>query len=480
MYKAAIGDLTEALYVVSGSVLYSVASDKTVTELGPVEGDLRARVDIAANTDSICVIVEPRGYYFDGTIKTGTHTAAGNNATVLTDSAASFVEDALIGYRVANTTDGSAGIIVDNDQTTVTVERLTGGTDNDWDTSDAYRITGFGELVDDDFTSRGAGDVEFLDDFLLFREPNSGRIFGADYGTVTDFNALQYAIADTHPDNLVGLLSIHRLLIAFGERSGELWENTGAAGFPFERVINGTFNEGCLNGATVAEQDNAAYWVADDYTVRRLEGVTPVRVSQHAVEQWLTTVTVASLRAWSYEQDGHFFYGLAANEGTWVMDVTTGEWHERQTYGKSTWLPQEMEQFTGKELVGDSDSNKIGYLDFDTYLDWTDVQRMEWTYQPVFADGQRAFHDRLEIVLETGVADTGDEAPQIMLQYSDDGGVTWESLPDREFGLLGERLTRCIWHNLGSSRQRVYKCAVTDQARVAITNTLLEVRGGRL
>jgi hypothetical protein len=58
----------------------------------------------------------------------------------MTDSAASFTADALIGRIIYNTTDGSKGTITDNTDTTVTVAALTGGTDNDWDTSDAYAI----------------------------------------------------------------------------------------------------------------------------------------------------------------------------------------------------------------------------------------------------------------------------------------------------------------------------------------------------
>ena len=39
-----------------------------------------------------------------------------------------------------NSTDGSSGVITDNDATTVTVAALAGGTDNDWDTNDTYEI----------------------------------------------------------------------------------------------------------------------------------------------------------------------------------------------------------------------------------------------------------------------------------------------------------------------------------------------------
>ena len=69
----------------------------------------------------------------------GSHSAA-TSATVMTDSSASFTTDALIGWKIYNITDGSYGIVTDNDTTTVTVASLIGGTDNDWDTNDDYEI----------------------------------------------------------------------------------------------------------------------------------------------------------------------------------------------------------------------------------------------------------------------------------------------------------------------------------------------------
>jgi hypothetical protein len=69
----------------------------------------------------------------------GTHTGA-DDAAVLTDATKAWVDDALIGRTIANTTDGSSAAITDNDATTVT-GALGGGTQNDWDTGDVYTIT---------------------------------------------------------------------------------------------------------------------------------------------------------------------------------------------------------------------------------------------------------------------------------------------------------------------------------------------------
>ncbi len=221
-------------------------------------------------------------------------------------------------------------------------------------------------------------------------------------------------------------------------------------------------------------------FVADDYTVRMLEGFQPMRASTHAIEQRLAKETIISSMA--YSQEGHFFYSLTTDGGTYMYDIVTAEWSERESYGKANWSPQYSQPFAGKILVGDHDSNRIGELDFDTYADWGTTQRMEWTYQTIYADGQRAFHDRLEIGLETGLGLSDGQGidPRIMLQYSDDGGKTWKSLPDKQLGTLGKRQARVIWHNLGSSRERVYKAAVSDPIPITITDTIMEVRGGRL
>lgn len=345
--------------------------------------------------------------------------------------------------------------------------------------------TTFGQITDADFTSRGAGDVEFFDNYMLFREPRSGRFFCADLGSVTAFDALNYATAEGSPDVLVGIKVDHRNAILFGEKTVELWENTGAAGFPFERMINGIVEIGCINGKTVAKLDNSVWWVADDYTVRRLEGITPARVSTHAVEQWLRRVTLGALRGYSYSQEGHLFYVLRAPEGCFVFDVTTQLWAERETYGQETWNWANPVRFAGKVLVGSTVSNVIGELDPEYYYELGNTLRSEWTYQPVYTEGARAFHDRFELIIETGVGLTSGQgsAPEVMLSFSDDGGRTWHNLPNKSLGALGRSKTRVTWQALGSCSSphgRVYRVAVSDPVRLGVADTVLSVRGGRL
>jgi len=69
---------------------------------------------------------------------TGTHDG-GDDQAILTDSTAVWTVDAWIGFYLFNITDGSYGIITDNDATTITAT-LANGTDNDWDDDDVYEI----------------------------------------------------------------------------------------------------------------------------------------------------------------------------------------------------------------------------------------------------------------------------------------------------------------------------------------------------
>ncbi len=351
-------------------------------------------------------------------------------------------------------------------------------------TPNAYSWDGttFAQISDADFTALGATDVEFLDNYLLFVEPDSGVFFGADLGSATSFDALNFATAESSPDDLVGMKVDHGQIILAGKVSMEIWENTGAPGFPFERSINGRLEIGCLNGRTLAKQDNSVFWLANDYTVRRLDGITPVRISQHGVENAFRTMTISTATAYAYSQEGHLFYVLSFFEGTFVYDATTQEWHERQSYGYDYWRAQSHAQIFGLELVGDITSNKIGFLTRDVYSEWGDTQRMEWTYQPIYADGRRAFHKRLEIMAETGVGLTAGQGsdPEMMLDWSDDGGVTFASMPNRSLGAIGRYTDRVVWQALGSSRVgRVYRGAVSDPVKVVIRDTQAEVEGGK-
>lgn len=344
--------------------------------------------------------------------------------------------------------------------------------------------TTFAQVTDADFLALGANSIEFLDNFITFTVPDSDEWGCFDLGSFTSFDALKFASAEGAPDNLVGHKVDHRQAFLLGTETGELWDNIGQAGFPFARSPSGFIEIGGFSGRLMLKLDQSVCWVANDYTVRRLQGATATRISTHAVEQFLTTVTMASGSCYDVTLDGHLFGVFTWPEGTYVYDATTQEWSERLTYGQSYLIAGAHTQAFGLELVGDATSNKIGSLSSAVYDEFGGIQRMEWTYQPVSPDTHNpTFHDRLEIIAESGVGLTSGQGsiPEIMLDYSDDGGKTWLSMPNREIGRIGDYLHSIVWTRLGSSRKpRVFRAAVTDPVQIAIRDTQWTGRGGRI
>lgn len=346
--------------------------------------------------------------------------------------------------------------------------------------------TTFSQITDPDYTSRGGAQCSSLDNYILFREPNSGRFFCSDLDDALSYDALNFATAEGYPDNIIGMIVDHRQIVLAGSNSIELWVNVGSSGFPFARDSNGFLEIGCAAGDTFAKADNSIYWLADDLTVRRLDGYTPVRVSQHGVEQAIRTYTVSDAYAFGYTQDGHVFYVLTfpTSAHTWVLDVTTGEWHERASYGNTRWTPSSTANAFGKVFVQSSTTAHLSSLDPDYYQDFSDpvvnptgILRSEWTYGSVYNAGHRTFHSNFQVLAETGVGLTVGQgsAPEMGLDVSDDGGRTWRAMPNKSLGAIGRYRNRVRWQRLGSSRDRVYRNWVSDPVKVTVADAELEV-----
>lgn len=347
---------------------------------------------------------------------------------------------------------------------------------------DAYYYNGstLTQVSDADYTSRGGASAVSIDGYILFREPNSGRFFSSDLNDAAAYDALMFATAEGFPDNIIGMIVDHRQVVLAGGQSMELWYNSGGAGFPFLRDTNGFLEIGCIAGASMAKADNSIYWLASDLTVRRLEGLTPTRVSHHGVEQAIRGYTTKSdAIGMSYTQDGHVFYVLTfpTDGHTWVYDATTREWHERESYGLTRWRPCGITACYGKIYVQDYETGKVGYLDPDTYTEYSDTLRASFTFaNGAYNEGRRTFHSMLEVLAETGVGLTTGQgsAPEIMLEMSDDGGRTWRSATNKSLGALGRYRSKVRWWRLGSSRDRIYRCAVSDPVKLTVADAMLE------
>lgn len=337
------------------------------------------------------------------------------------------------------------------------------------------------QVTDADFTSRGAKRMAVMDNYGAFIEPRSGRWFICDLNDFTVYDALDFATAEASPDNLVSIESNNSQFVLLGEETGELWDNIGGSGFPFQRNANGFFEVGCGAARSSLSVDNTVYWIDQNRIARRLEGNIARRFSTDGVEEkWQDFSTISDARAFPYVFDGHTFvvFTFPTAGATWVYDINTQEWHERQSYGYDHWRAAWVLKCFDRTLVGDTQTGNIGELSATTYSEWGRPLLREATSGVISDGGRWMQHDRLDLELDVGNAPLSGQgsAPEIMLDVSDDGGVNFRARSNRSLGATGRYRQRVHWERNGRSRERVYRYRVTDPVPFIVLGSRIDVR----
>lgn len=341
---------------------------------------------------------------------------------------------------------------------------------------------GLVQITDPEFLP--ADVVTYQDGYFIFNRAGTAQFFLSNLNNAGAYDLTDRATAEGAPDVLVSLISNHRELWLFGAETTEVWFNSGDADFPFERISGAFIERGCGAAHSIAEEDNTLFWFGEDRTVYRAHGYTPQRISTFAIEeQWRDYVTVSDAYAFTYTMGGHKFYVITfpSGKGTFVYDISTGFWHERESFGEGKWRGCCYANAYGKHLIGDYESGRMGILDLDVYTEYGETMIGTLTGPPVAQDRMRLFHAKFELDIESGVGITTGQGsdPQIMMDYSDDGGRTFNNRQLwRSMGKIGEYQARLRWMQQGQSRNRIYRVSVSDPVKRSIISAHLDIAPG--
>lgn len=345
----------------------------------------------------------------------------------------------------------------------------------------------FGQIIDPNFYP--ANTATFLDGYLLFDRIGTNVVFFSHINNGLAYNALDYFSATVSSDFVIGCINQQQNLLVFGQKTIETWYDSGDNINPFQRYNSATIERGCAAPLSIVKEDNAVFFLGNDRIAYRLDMPTPHRISTPAIEQeWQTYSTVADCFVFKVTFEGHkflFFTFVAANK-TWVFDIETGLWHERVSYlpdatSLGRWRGNCSEVFNGVTLVGDAYSPNISELSSVVYTE-SGVQMLGLlTSPPVHLDRKRVFMDTFELDIESGVGLSIGQGsdPQMMLDWSDDGGRTFKPLQQwKTMGKIGEYLTRLRWTRLGQFRQRILRITVSDPVRRTIMSAHADLSQG--
>lgn len=333
-----------------------------------------------------------------------------------------------------------------------------------------------------ELTSEGfypAASVTYQDGYFIFDRTDTGQFFISDLLSV-NFDPLNFATAEGQPDNLVYVLSDHREVFMFGTDTIEVWYNSGAPDFPFERNQGAFIEKGCGARYTIAKQDNTVYFVGSDLMVYKMRGYTPIRISTHSVEKTLKDIDLSQAFAYVYQSEGHLFYVLTVPviDLTWCYDIATESWHIREGSAFKRHSSNNAILFDGKTLVGDFQNGKIYHLS-DSYLKDDQQPIIRKFVLPTINSGRGYLSiSSLELDMSSGIGLPNGEGsdPVAMLEFSKDGGNTWSNYKFSKIGKIGQFLQRVKWNRLGAARQFIFRVTISDPVPIDIGGAWIEVK----
>jgi hypothetical protein len=368
----------------------------------------------------------------------------------------------------------------------ITFQHQTGHTTNDyWD---------FNVSIDDAFYPPLV--PTYLNTYGIYPKHNTKRFYVTGLDDFSSINSLAYAQANAFPDNLVVGIAINGEVIMFCDTTIEFWYPVGGEFFPLERRPNILLNYGCVAPYSLAVAgNNILFWLGQNANggrfVMRMESYVPAIISSASINSKLSKYTKTD-NAFGFvvEWQGSVFYFLTFPDEdiTWVWDDSTKKWYQRTTrykpdnissreYIEGRYLANCHVYFNGEHYIGDYRSGNIYKMDKDYYRDGQELIICEATTPPLNIKLDRTSIYFLQISLQAATSLTSGQGSDatVMLQYSKDGGYTWNKEISRTLGKVGEYLKRVKWNKLSYARDHVFRIRISDPVYRVLFGAVLEL-----
>jgi hypothetical protein len=286
--------------------------------------------------------------------------------------------------------------------------------------------------------------VCFLKGYFIFSYGN-GAMLATGLNSTT-INTLDTATAESRPDTLYRVIPRGDTLIAAGSESIEFWGLNGeATGFPFSPIT--THDRGIIHRNALAGHESGfgygIFFVADDYSVRELDGFSSVKISPPDLDRLIKAVPdKENIQVSVYVTEGHPFVVVQSDTWTWEYDVTLQRWHERKSYNIMRWRGSLPFKAFDRWLCGHTGNGNLFEIDSNERYENDEplIAEIETAPQGNFPYGMRI--NRLDLFVTAGVGtapgiDPIETDPHIDIGISSDLGLSWSNYWRRPIGPQG-------------------------------------------
>ncbi len=345
----------------------------------------------------------------------------------------------------------------------------------------------------------GASMGGFLDGYFLAIDSATGTLRLSDLLDGATWDPTQIAQRTGGPDPWVAMTVVHSEIWLMGSRTSEVWFDSGAFPFPFERIPGAVFEDGVAAPFSLSRDVAPLCWVSQNdkgaRVVMMAQGYGGRKISDPGVDTALASyATVADAISLSFQIGGHTFYApiFPTADTAWLFDVTQGAWSKWLFWNTktSTWEAVRVRThvFTdqGVHLMGDRASGALYQMRLDVFTDVDGSLILRERTPPILSapDRVRFIVDEIEVVMDVGVGLLGSDDtdpsvyPQAMLQTSRDGGKTWGMERTQPIGKIGQYTNRVYWTNGGQARNRQDRFRFAAAVPIRIVDATVTVRVG--
>ena len=330
----------------------------------------------------------------------------------------------------------------------------------------------------------GADTVTFLDSYFIVNRANTGQFYlSAQYDGLT-WNALDFATAESNPDNLQAVIADKGYLALLGTSSIELWVNSGAQAFPFERVNGAPSPSGLMARWSLSRCGDFLTGLFKNkhgaLFIGQLQGYNVVQVSTPDIDYIINQYASPSdAVGFGYTLNGRIYYQITLqSEGkSWLYDVMSNAWSQLKSWNMPRHFGDLCCAFNTKLVVSNYADGSLSYFSQQAYTDNGLPIEREISSGHLFTTGRNKVRvSRLRLDMEGGVGDTSTVGnnPKVMLTISRDGGHTYGQELWTTIGEIGHYHRRAEWRRLGWARDFVFKIRMTDPVKFVLMQGVVE------
>lgn len=277
-----------------------------------------------------------------------------------------------------------------------------------------------------------------------------------------EVNPLKFGSSEVDPDPVVALVKIRNEIYAVNRNSVEVFDNVGGNGFPFARVDGARLTKGAVGThAACAFNDTLAFLGNgrnESPSIYLGSNASCVKIATREIDLILQTYTEAQLANVLVESRvdrGHLHLYVHLPDRTMVYDLAASQATNQPVWFFLTSALTGVSQYRGRNFVrcydkwlcGDTQGNRIGYVDESISSHFGQNVRWEFGTLVVYGEGRGGIFHELELVTLTGSVELG-KNPTISTSYSVDG-QTWSNPMFISVGAIGQRSKRLRWMQLG-------------------------------